>query len=80
MFLSILAGLCQKGSEVPASITTLAAHQPGKGYKAISRQFEVHHSTVKKIIHMWKTFKTAANIPSIGHTSKFSPRSDRAIL
>ena len=34
-----------------------AAHLSGKGYKAISKLFGVHHFTAKKIIHMWKTFK-----------------------
>uniref|UniRef100_A0A3Q2WVS9 Sleeping Beauty transposase HTH domain-containing protein n=1 Tax=Haplochromis burtoni TaxID=8153 RepID=A0A3Q2WVS9_HAPBU len=38
---------------------TVAAHQTGKGYKVYSTQFEVHHSTVRKIIHKWKTFKTS---------------------
>uniref|UniRef100_I3J0H5 Platelet-derived growth factor (PDGF) family profile domain-containing protein n=2 Tax=Oreochromis TaxID=8139 RepID=I3J0H5_ORENI len=37
----------------------VATHQSGKGCKAISKQFEIHHSTVRKITHQWKTFKTA---------------------
>ena len=37
---------------------TVAAHQSGKGYKAISKLFGVHHSTERKIIHRWKTFKS----------------------
>lgn len=28
----------------------------------ISKQFEVHHSTVKKFIHQWKSLKTDNNI------------------
>jgi len=41
----------------------VAANQSGKGYKAISKQSGVHHSTERTIIHKWKTFKTAANVP-----------------
>ena len=29
----------------------IAAHQSGKGYKTISKQLGVHHSTVRMIIH-----------------------------
>jgi len=44
----------------------VAAHQSGKGYKVISKQFGVHQSTVRKIIiHVWKTFKTVANHPGV---------------
>jgi len=39
----------------------VAAQKSEKGYKAISKQFEVHHFTGRKIIHMWKIFKTVAN-------------------
>jgi len=31
----------------------VAAHQSGKGYKAISKLCAVHHSTERKIIHMF---------------------------
>ncbi|KAM3912509.1 uncharacterized protein RB166_019314 isoform 2-T2 [Leptodactylus fuscus] len=58
----------------------VAAHQSGKGYKAISKQFEVHHSTVRKIIHKWKTFKTVGNLPRSGRPSKFTPSLDRAMF
>jgi len=54
---------------------------------AISKQFEVHHSTVWvhhstvwKIIHKCKTFKAVANLPRIGHPSKFTPGSDHSML
>jgi len=52
----------------------VAAHQSGKGFKAISKLFKVHHSTERKIIHKWKTFKTAVNPPRSGRPSKFTPR------
>ena len=58
----------------------VAAHQSGKGYKAISKQFKVHHSTLRKIIHKWETFKTVANLPRSGRPSNFTPRSDHAML
>jgi len=55
---------------------TAAAHKSPKGYKAISKLFGVHHSTVRNIIHKWKTFKTAVNLLRSGRPSKFTPRSD----
>uniref|UniRef100_A0A3Q4HHB0 HTH psq-type domain-containing protein n=1 Tax=Neolamprologus brichardi TaxID=32507 RepID=A0A3Q4HHB0_NEOBR len=47
-------------STLPAIVT---AHQSRKGYKVISKQFKVHHSTLRKIVHKWKTFKSAVNLP-----------------
>ena len=44
----------------------VAAHQSERGYKVISKQFGVHHSTVLKIIHMWKIFETVANLIPAG--------------
>jgi len=52
--------------------TIVASHQSGKGYKAISKLFGVHHCRVRKIIHKWTTFKTAVNIPKSGCHS-FTP-------
>uniref|UniRef100_A0AAZ1X0R4 Uncharacterized protein n=1 Tax=Oreochromis aureus TaxID=47969 RepID=A0AAZ1X0R4_OREAU len=43
----------------------------GKGHKA--KQYKVHHSTVIKITHKWKTFKTVGNLPRTGPPSKFTP-------
>ena len=48
-----------------------------EGYKVISKDFGVHHSTERKIIHKWKTLKTVANVPRSGRPSKFTSRSDR---
>ena len=61
-------------------MNTFADHQSGKGYKVISKLFGVHHSTEGKIIHKWKTFKTAFNLPRSERPSKFTPRSDCAML
>ena len=59
---------------------TVAAPQPGKGYKAISKQFGVHHSTVSEIAYKWKTFKTGASLSGSGSSDKFTSRSDCAML
>lgn len=36
--------------------TVVAAYQSKKDYMAISKQFEVYHSTVRKIIYKWRAF------------------------
>ncbi|KAK3573020.1 hypothetical protein QTP86_012243 [Hemibagrus guttatus] len=38
------------------------AYESGKGYKKISKEFVISHSTVHKIIYKWRTFKTTANM------------------
>lgn len=40
--------------------------------KGISKQSEIDHSTVRKIIHMWKAFKIAPKFPRSGNHSKFT--------
>ena len=45
--------------------TTIAAHQSGKGYKVISKQFGLHHSKVKKIIHKNKQSNKISDSPGI---------------
>lgn len=37
-------------------------HLSGKVYKAIFKQFDVHHSPVRKLIHKCITFKTLTNL------------------
>lgn len=51
-----------------------SAHQSGMGYKSISKLFEVRCSTVRKMFHKCKTFKTAASFPSSGRLCKFTPK------
>ena len=58
----------------------VAAHQSRKGYKAISKPFNLHRTTLRKIIHKWKTFKIFASLPRSGRPSKFTPRSDHAMI
>ncbi|XP_063291707.1 dihydrolipoyllysine-residue acetyltransferase component of pyruvate dehydrogenase complex, mitochondrial [Pelobates fuscus] len=52
----------------------VASHQTWEAYKAISKQFEVHHSMVKKIIQQWETFKTVANLSRSGYPTKINPK------
>lgn len=54
----------------------VAAHPSGEVYKTIPKQFGAHHSTVRKLIHKWKAFCTAANLSTNGLPTKFTPRSD----
>uniref|UniRef100_A0A3Q3A0Z3 Sleeping Beauty transposase HTH domain-containing protein n=1 Tax=Kryptolebias marmoratus TaxID=37003 RepID=A0A3Q3A0Z3_KRYMA len=54
----------------------VAAHQSGEGFKTISKQFGVHYFTLRKILHKWKTLKTAASFLRSGCLSKFTPRSN----
>lgn len=58
----------------------VAAYESGKGFKKISKEFEISHSTVRKIVYKWGTFKTTANMPRAGHPSKFTPRADHKLL
>ena len=44
--------------------------------KVSFRTIWVHHPTVRKITQTWETFKTAANLPRSGCSSKFIPRPD----
>lgn len=54
----------------------VAAHQSGKGYiRPFPNNLKLNCSTVRDIIHKWKTFETAANLPKGGDSSKFTPRS-----
>lgn len=40
----------------------VAANQSTKGYKAIFKQSEVPYSTVRTIIHKWKTFNIITDL------------------
>lgn len=57
--------LTQRGRELSngPGEATAAAHQSGSSYKNPFQTIWVQHSTVRKIIHNWKTFKAAANLP-----------------
>ena len=61
-------------------VETVAAHQFKRGYKIISQQFGVQHSTDRKIIHNLKVFKTVVNLLRSGRPIKLSPRSEGAPL
>lgn len=46
---------CQGGKTSAMIFEKQLSHQSEKAFKAISKQFEVHHSMEKKIIYEWKT-------------------------
>lgn len=72
---------CRRGEDFSSGLReTIVAVQSGKGYEAISKQFEIHHPPVWKIIHKWKAFKTAAYLARSGHFSKFTLNSDHEML
>lgn len=35
----------------------------GSNWKTISKQFDVHHCAVRRIIYKWKTLKTTDSLP-----------------
>lgn len=41
----------------------VAVHPSGSNWKTISKQFDVHHCAVRRIIHKWKTLKTTDSLP-----------------
>ena len=55
---------CQRGKTSAISLGEViaAARKSVHGYKTISQLFGVQCSTMRKIIHKWKTFKTTANL------------------
>lgn len=65
---------CQ-GGNTSATEATAAANYSGKGYKVIFKKSEYHHSSVRKIIHKWKMFKTVASRSRRGRPSEFTPKS-----
>ncbi|KAM9343832.1 keratin, type II cytoskeletal 8-like [Pholidichthys leucotaenia] len=56
------------------------AHESGKGYKKISKEFEISPSTVRSVIRKWKRFETTANKARSGRPSKFSPGADDRMI
>ncbi|KAK3531097.1 hypothetical protein QTP70_010358 [Hemibagrus guttatus] len=51
----------------------VAAHKSGKGYKTISKCFEVPVATVQSIIRKYKTFRTVKNLRGRGRKPKVTP-------
>ena len=56
------------------------AHQAGKGYKTISKEFGLHQSTVRQIVYKWRKFKTIVTLPRSGRPTKITPRARRVIV
>lgn len=44
----------------------VVAHQSGKGYKAFSKQFEIHHSTARRIGTNGELFRQLPSFPVVG--------------
>lgn len=67
---------CQQGKTSATTLKNpvLLLISLGKSHKAIFKQFDVHHYTVRTIIHKWKTFKTSDNLPRTGDPSKITLR------
>ncbi|KAI3354672.1 hypothetical protein L3Q82_019161 [Scortum barcoo] len=58
----------------------VAAYESGKGFKKISKEFDISHSTIQKTVYKWRTFNTTATMPRSARPSKFIPRADRKML
>ncbi|KAK3507235.1 hypothetical protein QTP70_011919 [Hemibagrus guttatus] len=58
----------------------VAAHKSGKGYKTISKCFEVPVATVQSIIKKYKTFRTVKNLRGRGRKPKLTPVLARRIV
>ncbi|KAK3563981.1 hypothetical protein QTP86_006237 [Hemibagrus guttatus] len=58
----------------------VAAHKSGKGYKTISKCFEVPVATVQSIIKKYKTFHTVKNLRGCGRKPKVTPVLARRIV
>ncbi|KAK3513362.1 hypothetical protein QTP70_012344 [Hemibagrus guttatus] len=58
----------------------VAAHKSGKGYKTISKCFEVPVATVQSIIKKYKTFRTVKNLRGRGRKPKVTPVLARRIV
>ena len=55
------------------------AHSKGKGYKAISKQYDVPVATVQSIINKYKRYNTVKNLSGRGRKRKVSPKLARKI-
>ncbi|KAK3541035.1 hypothetical protein QTP86_012355 [Hemibagrus guttatus] len=56
------------------------AHKSGKGYKTISKGFEVPVATVQSIIKKYKTFRNVKNLRGRGRKPKVTPVLARRIV
>ena len=52
------------------------AHQAGKGYKTISKEFGLKQLTVRQIVYKLRTSKTTVTLPRRGRPPKITPRAD----
>uniref|UniRef100_A0AAR2LFJ0 Transposase Tc1-like domain-containing protein n=1 Tax=Pygocentrus nattereri TaxID=42514 RepID=A0AAR2LFJ0_PYGNA len=56
------------------------AHQAGKGYKTISKEFGLYQSIIRQIVYKWRKFKTIVSLPRSGRPTKNTPRARRVIV
>uniref|UniRef100_A0AAZ3PUM4 Transposase Tc1-like domain-containing protein n=1 Tax=Oncorhynchus tshawytscha TaxID=74940 RepID=A0AAZ3PUM4_ONCTS len=54
--------------------------QSGKGYKAISKALGLQRTTVRAVIHKWRTFGTVVNLHRSGRPTKITPRAQRRLI
>ncbi|XP_017274798.1 uncharacterized protein LOC108237695 isoform X2 [Kryptolebias marmoratus] len=68
-----------RGKEIPEGIRAqiVELHNAGKSYRKISKDLEIHSSTVKDIIKKWKRFRTVATLPRSGRPTKDNPKRKR---
>lgn len=50
----------------------VGAHEAGKGYKIISKEFGLHRSTIRQIVYKWRIFKTTVTLPRSGRPTKIT--------
>uniref|UniRef100_A0AAQ6IDY6 Sleeping Beauty transposase HTH domain-containing protein n=1 Tax=Anabas testudineus TaxID=64144 RepID=A0AAQ6IDY6_ANATE len=55
-------------------------HQPGKGYKAISKALGLQRTTVRAIIHKWRKLGTVVNLPRSDRPTKITPGVQRRLI
>ena len=49
-------------------------HKAEKGYTSISKNLDVHQSTVRQIVYEWRKFSTVATLPRSGCSAKMTAR------
>ena len=52
----------------------------GKGYKSISKRFDVHQSTVRQTVYKWRKFSAVATLPRSGRPAKMTARAQSRML
>lgn len=71
-----------RGKELPECLKKrlVDAHKAGQGYKKIAARFSVHPSTVRSIIHKWRSNGSVTPRHRTGRPVKISERSARKLV